>query len=330
MAQSGKGADLSVGAMPLADRLSNAVLSYVWYIGKKLWPTGLNVYYVHRGPGMGPLAVTGAAVVVAGISYAAVRSAQRYPFIPVGWFWYLGTLIPVIGLVQVGLQAQADRYAYIPLIGIYIIVAWLTAAVAHQHLWRRRLLFVAALAVLMVLGVKTVHQVSFWKDSESLFQHALRVDPANDLAHNNLGTALEAKGNVQEAAEHYRQAVQLNPWNHPAWNNLANTQASSGDMQAALHSYEKAIALFPNEAVYRYNYGKWLVAAGRPEEAFAHLAEALRIRPEFAEVYNLMGTLFENQGNKEQVLKFYHEAMEARPGYAAATENANRLQRGRP
>jgi len=330
MAQADKGAVLSIKTLPLADRLGNAALSYMWYIGKMLWPAGLNVYYIHRGPSPGMLGVAGAALLIAGFSTIAFRTARRYPFVPVGWFWYLGTLVPVIGLVQVGLQAQADRYAYIPMIGIYIIVAWGATAIARNHPWHRRMLFTAALIVLVILGMKTAHQASFWMNSETLFRRALHIDPMNDLAHNNLGTALEAKGNTREAAEHYRRAVQLNPWNHPAWNNLANTQASSGNISAALQSYQKAIALSPHEAAYRYNFGKCLLAAGKSDEAFTQLAEALRIRPEFAEVYNLMGRIFENRGDNERALKFYTKALEARPDDPAAIESANRIRQGRP
>jgi len=329
-AQSGKNAVLPMAALSMTDRLANAALSYIWYIGKMLWPTGLSVYYTHPRFLVSMPAAVGAALLIAGLSYGVIRKAGRYPFVPVGWFWYMGTLVPVIGLVQVGLQARADRYSYIPLIGLYILITWTAVEVARRRKWDRRRLWAAAIAVLLVLGARTHMQVGFWKDSESLFRRALHVDAGSDLAHNNLGAALQAKGNAREAAQHYRRATRINPRNHQAWNNLAVCEASSGDVEAAHRFYQKAISLDPDTAAYRYNFGKLLLAQGKSKEAIAELSEAIRIQPEFPEVYHLMGTIIERQGNPEKAEVFYLKAVEANPDYTKAREKLNRLRESTP
>ena len=283
MAQAEKDAVLSMAAIPMATRLANAALSYIWYIKKMLWPAGLTVFYTHPVYQISIPAAAGAALLIAGISYGSVRVASRYPFIPVGWFWYLGTLVPVIGLVQVGLQARADRYAYIPMIGPYILIAWGIAEMARQRKWNRRWLWMAAAALLLVLGAKTHLQAGFWKDSESLFRRALYVDSENDLAHTNLGAALEADGDTRAAMAHFQRAVQINPANDEAWNNLGALQAGFGNQKEAKRSHETAISLNPNAAVYRYNYGRLLFAMGQSDAAIAELAEAVRLSPGYAE-----------------------------------------------
>lgn len=330
MAQSGKGAVLSMTALPVTDRLANAALSYLWYIGKMLWPAGLNVYYTHPGFMVSVPAAAGAALLIAGLSYGAVRVAGRYPFVPVGWLWYLGTLVSVIGLVQVGLQARADRYTYIPMIGLYLIIAWMTAEIARKRKWNGRGLWVAAVAVLLVLGARTYIQVGFWRDSESLFRRALHVDSENDVAHNNLGAALWAKGDHRNAGEHYQRAAEINPRNHQAWNNLGVREAETGKPEKAKHAYETAISLNPNVALYRYNYGKLLFATGEPDAAIAELAEALRLHPGYADVYNLMGTIIEGRGRLEKAEVFYRKAVETDPDYTEARKNLNRVLETKP
>lgn len=330
MAQGGGGAVLQMAALPMAYRLANAAISYIWYIGKMLWPTGLNVYYTHPGILVSIPAAVGGALLIAGLSYGAIRVATRYPFVPVGWFWFLGTMVPVIGLVQAGLQARADRFGYIPMIGLYIIIAWMAAEFARRQKWNRHWLSVAAIAVLLILGARTHMQVGFWKDSESLFRRALYVDSENDVAHNNLGAALWAKGNHRNAGEHYQRAAEINPRNHQAWNNLGVWEAETGKLEKAKHAYETAISLNPNVALYRYNFGKLLFATGEPDAAIAEFAEALRLHPGYADVYNLMGTIIEGRGRVDKAEVFYRKAVEADPDYTEARKNLDRIQENRP
>ena len=223
-------------------RLFNALVAYVAYLGKMFWPMNLAVLYPH--PGMRPLwQVIGAVVVIGGISTAAFLWARRRPWLGVGWLWYLGTLVPVIGLVQVGLQSMADRYAYISLIGIYIVLVW----GVHDllHLWRKPRLALASIAVLAVSMVIASHQVRYWENSNTVFSRALQNTSGNYLAHNNLALALASQGEKDAAIDHLRKSIQIAPQFPPAHNNLGAILAEQSKLDEAILHFQNALELEP-------------------------------------------------------------------------------------
>lgn len=269
----------------LSQRLMNAVVSYADYIGLMICPHDLAVLYPYP-QGWSPLRVGGALLLLIGVSGIALLQARRRPYWPVGWFWYLGTLVPVIGLVQVGAQAIADRYAYLPMIGLFILIVWAVSDASRR--WPQRRILLAALSALIVAGMSlsTVRQLSFWQNSETLFRRALSVTENNHIAHSNLGAAMMRAGRSEEAMAHYAAALRIRPL--PEYHN---------------------------------NLGKMLAEQGRTEEAMAHYREALREKPAYAEALNNIGTVLGRQGKLEEALIHFNRAVALKPDYADAHNN---------
>ncbi len=229
LAQSRGGTVVGLERLPLDDRAANALLAAVGYLGKAFWPAGLSVFYPHPGAAWSGWRVAAAAGLLVGITLFALRAAPRHPYLAVGWLWYLVTLAPVIGLVQVGSQGMADRYTYLPLIGLSIAVAWGVPDLLGAGRARRAALAVAGTAAVAALALTASLQLRHWRDSEALFAHALRVDPDNHVAHTHLGGALLERGQTQAAIDHYLEAVRLRPDAVRVANNLAWLLATSDD-----------------------------------------------------------------------------------------------------
>ena len=239
------GAMHTLETYPLSIRLANALVAYGSYIGKAIWPTGLAVLYPH--PGMPSLwQLGGIAILLACISWLVRQARHGCPYLLVGWLWYLGSLVPVIGLIQVGEQSMADRYTYVPAIGLFIMAAWgiadLTARLPH----RRVLLILSALVVLPTLIAATRLQAGHWRDSIALFERALAVTTDNYVAHNNLGNALAARGRLAEAILQYQAAIRINPAKAQSFNNLGATLMLQGKNEKARVYFHKALEIQPN------------------------------------------------------------------------------------
>jgi len=272
-------------------RLANAVVAYVFYLSKAVWPYPLAVFYPHPIT-VRPLGQIACSVLLlATITVAVLAARKRHRFLLVGWLWFLGTLIPVIQIFQTGLLAYADRYAYIPLIGIYIIVAWgLSALVSAKRLspggGRNPAVKAAAGAAgvgLVLLTALSINQAHYWRDSQTLFQHAVNVTEDNDLAHYNYGNELANAGRVEDAVFHYREALRINPGSAKTHNNLGVLLAGSGLFEEAVQHYQEALRLYPEYAFAHNNYGLALMHLGKIREAEEHFREALRIDPAYAE-----------------------------------------------
>jgi 4-amino-4-deoxy-L-arabinose transferase-like glycosyltransferase len=220
-AQRAGGAVAPVAQLPLGARVENALVSYALYVAKAFWPTGLAVFYPHRADAIPFREVVAATLALTGATALALASARRRPYLAVGWLWYGVTLLPAIGLIQVGSQAMADRYMYLPLIGLTIAVAWGACDLAGSVPRARRVLSAAAVAALALLSIVSVFQLRHWRDSEALFRHALDVTRRNAVAHAYLGAALLERGRVDETLRHYRRAVEVEPSFLRATNNLA-------------------------------------------------------------------------------------------------------------
>jgi tetratricopeptide (TPR) repeat protein len=220
-AQRSGGTVVPLDRVPLDLRAGNALVAYVAYLGKALWPSGLAIFYPHPGDALPGIQIALAAAFLIGATALVTVWARRRPHLFVGWFWYLGTLVPMIGLVQVGSQAMADRYMYLPLIGLSIAVAWGIPELLPDWRWKRVGLALAAGAAVAGLAATSARQLHHWRDSEALFEHALQVTRENHVAHAYLGSALLERGRTQAAIEHYSEAVRLRPDFLTAANNLA-------------------------------------------------------------------------------------------------------------
>jgi len=270
------GAVSSAGALPLGVRVAQALLASVAYIGKALWPQGLAIFYPY--PSVIALwKVACAAALLLALSVLALRLRRAHPYLAVGWLWYLVTLLPVIGLVQVGLQAMADRYTYLPLVGLFLAAVFGAHDLLDGSALARRARAPLALAAVVACAVLTRMQLAVWRDDVTLYQHALAVTRDNFLAHNNLAMELVSQQRFVEAREHLREALRIQPGYPDARNNLAGVLLQEGRTQEAIEELRTAVANSPDYAPGHRNLAAVLQQTGHGEEAAAQLREAERL-----------------------------------------------------
>jgi len=243
----------SLTLYPLRVRVANAVVATATYLGKAIWPTRLAPFYPHPGASLGAWTVAGSALVLAALTLWTIHVRRRRPYLLFGWAWYLVTLAPVAGIVQVGWQARADRYTYIPLIGIFLGVVW---AVSDRFADRPALLGSLASAALVTLGIGAFVQAGYWRDSETLFRRAIAVTDNNSVAHNNLGTALLRRGLLPQAEEQFAEAVRIDPSFADAHSNLGVALGRQGEIDEAILEFRRALDLDPDHADARRNLGR--------------------------------------------------------------------------
>ena len=279
------------------DRVVNAIISYVSYLGKIFWPVDLAVFYPygHYFPFWQVLVYC---FILLGITIVVIYAFKKLPFLFVGWFWYLGTLIPVIGLVQVGEQAMADRYTYFPSIGIAIMLVWGIPLLVPREDMRKKILFPAGIAILAILSILTWQQCGYWKNSIELFNHALHVTKDNYLAHNHLGFALFNEGKIEEAIDHYNKAIRIRPNYADDYSNRGVAYTQLGQYQRAIEDYNHAILLKPNYAIAYYNRGNSYDDLGQYQQAIQNYNVAIYLKPNYLQAYNNRGNTYLNQGNK--------------------------------
>jgi len=323
LAQQSQGAVGSLAYFSIRARISNALVSYVRYIGKAIWPQKLSIFYPY--PDFTPIwQVMGAAILIAGASCLAVRYSKRYPYIAVGLFWYLGTLVPVIGLVQVGPQSMADRYTYIPLIGIFIIVAWGAWDLLEKQRWRKEILVVSATLILSILTVRTYFQVSHWKNGITVFENAVRVTENNYWAYNNLGTAY-GKKNYDMAILSYNKALNIKPDYTAALFNLGTSFTEKGSFDKAVPYFNKALKIDPKDVDVHNNLGSILFIRGKLDKAALHFNEILKIDPENANAHSNLANVLSAQGKLDEAALSYEQAIKINPDHKDAYYNFGEL-----
>jgi len=316
LAQRNIGAVESLTSLPLKFRIANAFVSYVKYITKAIWPAQLVVFYPHPGNTLPMWQGVMAGLLITAVTYIAVRFLRKYPYLATGWFWFLGTLVPVIGLLQVGGQAMADRYTYLPLIGIYIIITWGVSDLASQWRFREIFLPMSAGAVLLLLSMVTWIQVGHWQNSMKLFRHALGVTHNNWLAHNSLGVALFRAGKLDEALGHFNKTLHNKPEDVMAYNNLGSVLAQKGELDEAIFYFRKAVAIKPDYVKALDNLGKALFNRGSFQEAEFHYKQAIRLKPNYASAHFNLGNLLVKQGKIKEAAAHFTEAVNINPDYA--------------
>jgi len=281
-AQTQGGAVRDMETLPLGARLSNAFVAYARYVGKTALPTDLAVFYPHPGDTLGAWQVAGSVFALAAFSWAAIKVRDRHPYLPMGWFWFLGALTPVIGLVQVGDQAMADRYTYLPTVGLLIGAVWWSS----DRFLRRGLLRHARACMFGALILAYSHMAwtyaGSWKDTRHLFEHALRVTGGNYAAHLMLARDLASRGALDAAMDHYGRAVALSPGFVAKMHNRAGSQlVEAGNLDAAIAQFEAALALRPHYPSALNNLGVALAGKGFHAQARLRFLEAVQIRPAF-------------------------------------------------
>jgi protein O-mannosyl-transferase len=278
LAQKHVGFVRTTAELPVADRMGNAAVSYIVYLGETFWPVKLAIFYPH--PAHWPRSVILLAfALLAGMSMSAFWARRKYPFVLTGWFWFIGTLVPVIGLVQVGYQAMADRYTYVPLLGIFIIAVWGVAEVCALGRLPRMFTVLACGLVLAACAFRTRDQLGFWQNDDTLFRHAIAVTRENYPAHYNLGVYLAGNGEFLEAIKQYREAIRIDPDRMEPHLNLGIALENTGQRIEAAREYGEAARLDPANYMARFNLGSVLADLGRREEAIAQFQEVLRLKP---------------------------------------------------
>jgi Flp pilus assembly protein TadD len=313
IAQQKGGAVVKLARIPMTGRIENAFVSYARYLDKTLWPAPLANPYPHPGHWEFPLVIYSVAL-VAGLSAIAVLFARRFPFVFTGWFWFAGTLVPVIGLVQVGGAAMADRYSYLPLIGVFIVLVWGAGAVCAS--WRvpgPLIIFLAAI-ILTACAWRTWDQSGYWKNSGTLFRHTLAVTENNYVACNDLGTWLSGNGQVAEAMDYFRKSLQIKPDNPDAVYNLGNAFAKLGNWDEAINNYQRALQITPNQPDVLDNLGFALAAKKQFAEAVVCFEAALKLNPDYADAHNNLATVLFIQKRFNEAVRHFREALRITPG----------------
>ena len=305
------GALPSAAQFPIPDRIANAILSYARYFLQAFWPARLAVFYPFPAT-FSVWSVTGAALLLLGISVAACCLARRRPYVVVGWFWFLATLLPVIGLIQLAGYSHADRYTYVPLIGLFVALVW-GAGELVSH-WRRPALACAASAIaaaMLLCLARTRQQVGYWKDSETLFRHAIEVTENNWLAHDNLGVALFEKGQMDAAISQCQEAIRLKPSYAEARNNLGVVIAKKGQADKAISQYQEAIRLKPDDANAYNNLGYlWAEHGENLDQARAMIEKAVKLEPKNAAFLDSMGWVLLKLNRPREALDYLLKAIE--------------------
>ena len=341
--------------LPLVERTGNALISGCRYLGKLFWPSDLVVFYWH--PGQWPIGkVLLAGGLILGLSVLLWVQRRRFPFLLVGWLWFLGTLVPVIGLVQVGQQAMADRYTYIPSLGVLILAVWgagelmqgkaegrkpkagsrkpkggpaglisgfgfRISALFRASGFGLRISCVAGCSAIVLSAALTRQQIGHWTDSEALFRHALEVTENNYVAHKFLGDALDKRGQIDGAISQYQQSLRLKPDDALVCNNLGVALDKKGQTEDAIRQYREVIRLEPDRPFPHYNLGNALLKKGQMDKAITQYQEAIRLKPDYADAHNNLGNALNNKGQLDAAIEQYQQAIRLKPNYAIAHNN---------
>jgi Flp pilus assembly protein TadD len=314
------GSVATLDTVPLDLRTANALLSYVIYIANMIWPSSLAALYPF--PKYIPLWETvGSASVLVAMSLIAVRMGKRHPYVFTGWFWYLGTLAPVVGLVQVGIQSRADRYTYVPLVGLFIVIAWtLQDITSRRSAWTFPVAGFGALAIIVCIVVART-QVKYWQDGFTLWRRTVDVTSENYQAQRALGDEFWGRKDASNAVLHYTEALRIEPRYAEVHNKLGVVLADQGKTAEAASHYMEAVRLKPTLKEAHNNLGNVAAGQGKFDEAVAHYTEALRVQPDDAQAHNGLGSVLDDQGKTGEAIAHYRAALRSQPSFAEAHNN---------
>jgi tetratricopeptide (TPR) repeat protein len=315
------GALPSLQALPLDVRVSNALTSLVAYLGKMVWPTDLAVFYPHPEAVLPLGQMVLAILVLSTLSVLVLWRAASYPYLLVGWLWYLGTLLPVSGLIQVGRFSMADRYMYVPLIGLFILLVWSFTQWVNDSPIRKAFGIGAGVLLLLALSTNTRLQVAHWQNSIALFEHAIRSTQDNDLIHNNLGTTFLEAGEIDKGIEQLSIALEIKPESPEVLYNLGTALRQKGNLDGAARYFSEALDLKPDLADAHNNLGIICMARGDGEKAIQHFSKALEIDSQLFEAHNNLGTLLLGQGQIEEAIRHFSQSLLLHPDQATAHNN---------
>jgi Flp pilus assembly protein TadD len=331
-AQAHGGSVAGIHSVPLTFRVVNGLVSYTTYIRNMLWPAHLAVIYP-LPPALTLVQAGISGLILIGVTLVVYRRARMNPFLLMGWLWYVGTLVPVIGLVQVGRQAMADRYTYIPLIGLFIMISWGVPALTHKWPYRRAL--ITSLAILTLAGstICTWIQLSYWRNGVLLFTHAIQAVENNYIAHLQLGDELSKRAKYNEAIEHYLTALRAISGDGNLHMNLGVAFFETGNIEAAIKHYYTALSLKPENDRLYYNLGLAFGVQGNLNESITYLTKAVTMNPKFAEAHYNLGVALVTSRRLDEGIRHFKESLQVDPGLVEAQkalEAAMRVKSGQP
>jgi len=300
----------STDLTPITLRVANALVSYLVYIGKLIWPQNLAVFYPY--PRQIPMALAaGTGLALLSISFLMIWAFRKKPYLGIGWLWYIGTLLPNIGLIQAGLwPAMADRWAYVPFTGIFIIIAWSVTELSMRWRLKKSHIATAAVAVLLIIAARTWSQVQYWANNFTLYERAIDVTENNHVAHSNIGAALYKKGRINEATVHFIEALKIVPDYNEALINLRVSLSANNSIDGAIEKLEKLIRIYPENSGLYYNLGVIYRQKGELDKAIEKYKRALSYHPEFAQAQFDMAFAYSIKGEYEKALNSYKKTIE--------------------
>ncbi|MGA2788375.1 MAG: tetratricopeptide repeat protein, partial [Verrucomicrobiota bacterium] len=306
------GALAALERQPLAIRWENALANYAVYLSNMFWPDNLAALYPRQAASPAwEIMVAGGLLLL--ITVLVVAFARRFPYLVTGWLWYLGMLVPMIGIVQAGFVTRADRFTYLPQIGLCLIIAWTIKDLTASWRYRRQLLGVAALAVIVALMIGAWKQTSYWRDSESLWTRTLDCTSDNAFAHLNLGLALGAEGRLDEAIEHFQKAAEIGPLQAQAYNDLGIMLVGKGRLDEAVTNFARAVEIQPDYAAAHLNWGAVLATQGKTNEAIALFQRAIELKPDYADAHYNLARELAAQGKTAEAIGHYQRAIQLQP-----------------
>jgi len=314
-------AAISLRMLPVALRLSNAVVSYATYLANMVVPRGLTFFYPYPIDGHSPAKIAAAVVLLAAVTLWALRECRRQPFLLTGWGWYLATLLPVSGIVQVGMQARADRYTYLPLIGVFVLLVWSLPPLSLRQRGRSVTVIAAAGLITILLAADARIQLGYWSDTETLTRHALAVTTGNWVAQANLGSCLTADGREEEGLQQYRAAEASVPARAERHFRNALLLAGQGRDREAAVEYNRASELYLPYVMANFNLAVLESRTGDVDQAARHLRAAIAYRPDFLEAHFARGVILAQRGELEEAAAHFAEVVRFRPDYPGARHN---------
>jgi protein O-mannosyl-transferase len=307
--------------IPLGSRIANSVLSYAIYIGKLFWPQKHAVFYPYNVSDYPFWQIALCVFLLVAVSIFVICLYRTQKYLLVGWLWFLGTLIPVIGIIQSGEQAYADRYTYIPYIGLFIMITWGIAELSANWPYQKIILGGLMLIILGGMRIASYRQVSYWKNSFTLFSHVLDVNPNNKLAHNQLGVYLVDKGKLDEAVLHYKVAIKIDNNYSDAYNNLCVAYNRIGNFDKSLEYGQEAVRTAPNEPTSHFNLGIAFYQKGIFDQAVQHWRETVRLNPKHERALSNLGAILYQMGNTQEAENYLKEAFRLNPKDPAVKKN---------
>jgi len=310
-----------IRAVPVQERLANAVIAYVEYLGQAIYPAHLAVLYPYPEGGLSVAEVVLALLVLVTMSVIFFVWRKTCPFALTGWLWFVGMLVPMIGIVQVGSQPRADRYTYLPEIGLYILVTWGAMRLFDKWRHKREVLAIAALFIIGVFVTLSYFQTSYWLNSETLWRHTVDVTSRNYIAQNNLAGTLLERGQLNDAIANYREALEIKPDVAQVQSNLGNALLREGNVEEAIVHLQKALQIDPAYAEAYNHMGSALMKKGQAGEAIAHYQKAVQLNTSYADAYNNLGVAFLRSGQVDQAIADYKKAVAINPESAEMQYN---------